>query len=399
MTLREVREKFEAKQKAVSDFYNSFKNDKGEFDIPKEKIEEGQALNAELKSLHTEYKKLQQIEDERQALTEAVERGAKRIGFSSGEEMKSFGEKLYDTSEFKNNALSKGRVEIAGSAKDYLLGMKTTMSTSAGFSNPDNRLPDVVPYAARTPIIQSIIPSIDVDVDVVKYMEKTTQTNNAAETTEGSALGENAYVWTQRTQAIETIGAFIPVTEQQMQVKELMLSVINDDLRLDLLRREEYQILNGDGVTPNILGIYAKPGILTQAKGGDPTPTAAFYLLTKLRHTGFVNPDAFIFHPNDWQSVRMLQSSTGEYIWGSPSDAGVDRLWGLPVIVSTAATEGTAVAGDFGGYARIYRRQNIVIEWGYNSDDFSKYKRTVRATERMCLVIRRAGAFGTLTGI
>jgi HK97 family phage major capsid protein len=72
-------------------------------------------------------------------------------------------------------------------------------------------------------------------------------------------------------------------------------------------------------------------------------------------------------------------------------------IWGLPVVQTTAKTAGTVLAGDFASYCFVARRQGVLVEWGWNSDDFSKFKKTVRATERMTLVVKRAGAFGLLT--
>jgi HK97 family phage major capsid protein len=166
--------------------------------------------------------------------------------------------------------------------------------------------------------------------------------------------------------------------------------------------KEESDLLNGNGTSPNLLGYLNKGGIQTQAKGADPVPDCIYKLFTKLRggsNAGFVEPTAVIIHPNDWQDVRLLRDSNGNYIWGSPADAGPERIWGKPLIVTTAIAENTALTGDFQLFSQIWRKRGARVEAGMQNDDFVKLKMTLRVYGRLVLVIYRAAAYGTATGI
>ena len=280
--------------------------------------------------------------------------------------------------------------------------IKATMTRGAGFAPANDRTDITVPFALRRVVIQDYIPEVPSDLDSVRFMEETTFTNNAAETAENVALPESALQYTERSQPVELIGTYIPVTEQQLEVPEFTQAVIDNRLVMMYRLREESQLLNGDGISPNMLGFLNKPSIQTQAKGADPIPDCWYKLITKLRGgsgAGFVEPSLIITHPNDWMEVRLLKDANGNYIWGSPAEAGPERMWGKPVVPTTAISEGTGLTGDFTMFSQIYRKRQIRVEVGLINDDFVKVKMTIRVTGRLALVIYRAAAFGTATGI
>jgi len=140
-------------------------------------------------------------------------------------------------------------------------------------------------------------------------------------------------------------------------------------------------------------------GVQTQAKGTDPTPDAVYLAMTKVQVTGQANPTAVLMHPNDWAQIRLLRTSDGIYIWGSPSEAGPARIWGLPVVLSQGLAEGVAIVGDFQNYSLLVERKGLTIKVGYQNDDFIKNQRSIVAEIRVAFVVTRPQAFCLVTGI
>jgi HK97 family phage major capsid protein len=311
--------------------------------------------------------------------------------------VKSLGQLFVEAEEYKNRRGVKG-LEVKLNEFNFL-EVKTLMETGAGFAPQSIRTGRVVDYAHRRPMVADIIPQSPTTQASVVYMEETTSTNSAATRSEGGAAGESALAYTERTVAVREIATILPVTEIQIEDVAQAQSLIDNRLLTFLELAEETQLLTGDNNAPNLNGFHTAVS-QTQAKSTDPTPDALYKAMTKVRATGMAEPSAVIIHPNDWQDIRLLRTTDGIYIWGNPSEAGPERVWGLPVVVTTAETENTALLGDFQLYSEIFRRRGANIKVSdSHSDYFSKGKLAIRADKRLALAIYRASAFCKVTGI
>lgn len=414
-TVAEVQDELNAKNAALVEIFEKAKTDAG-YDMTPDVLDDVRARNEEINDLGTELEKARELDGAYQKAQQAIRDAQKPATHlplngkarndaqqqpqpqGNGRQAKTLGQMFTESENYK--AWNRGQSIEVGFDDYDPKQLKTLMETGAGWAPENLRIGRVVESAQRRPMVDEIIPSTTTTQAAIVYMEETTFTNNAAETSEGGAYGEGALVYTERSDTVRKIGTFLPVTDEQLADIPQAESVINNRLALMIRLRRESQLLQGDGNAPNLTGFYNKSGIQTQAKGADPVPDAFYKAMTKVRHTGFADPTAHIMHPNDWQDIRLLRTTDGVYIWGSPSEAGVERLWGLPVIATTAATENTGLTGDFQLYSEIYYKQGIMIKVSdSHSDYFVKGKQAIRADERLALVIYRAAAFCTVTSI
>lgn len=367
--------------------------------------------NLELNALNDEFEAAKAVDSVYQSNAEAMRASqqidrkfggdmseAEKRSLSFGEQaaqVKSLGERVTDSSSFKGR---QGKFFIADLPD---VDVKTLMTTSAGYSAPNPRTARVVLSAQRRPVVADLIPQDPTQNTVIKYMEETTFTNNAAAVAEAGTKPESALQFTERSNNVQKIATWLPVTEEQLDDVPGMQALINNRLTLMLMLAEETELLTGDGTGAHLLGFLNKSGVQVQAKGADSVPTALYKAFTLVRWTGFAEPTGSVMHPNDWQDVRLLQDTTGRYIWGDPSqDEGPERIWGKPVVVTTAMSENTALTGDFQLYSHISRKLGLRID---ASDSHSTYfvenKIAIRIEERLALEIFRAAAFAKVTGI
>jgi HK97 family phage major capsid protein len=307
---------------------------------------------------------------------------------------KSFGQMFVESKAFT------GRTGSVGPEVNIDVDLKTLLTTTAGFAPEVMRNDRLVPFATRPIQVADVIPQTTTSQAAVQYMEETTFTNAAAELAEGGTYPEAALAFTEQTSAVRKIPVFLPVTDEQLDDVPRMRGVIDNRLPFMIRQRLDLQILSGNGTAPNLRGIYNVAGIQTQAKGADPTPDAVYKAIVKVETVGQAVANVVVMNPTDWQGVRLLRTADGLYIWGNPSDAGPERIWGLQVVRAQAATLGTAVTGDFANFSELSVRKGIDVQISNShSTFFIEGKQAIRADMRVALVFYRPAAFCTITGL
>lgn len=396
--LLEAENKLEAKQKELKDIFDQAGPDidlgkvKG-FSSKDDVLAKMRELNAELDEIGKERDELREVERIASRAAEATSKGEPGHVETDGrpKDRRTMGQ-LIVASGIHRNKGQKANLDV---------NIKNTLfETSAGWAPQSLRSGLVVPDAVRPIQVTDLIPTVPTSQNAYKYMEETTFTNNAAETSEGGSYGEAALALTERSMPVEKVAVFIPVTDEQLEDEEGAMAYLDARLPFMVRQRLDGQIVNGNGSAPNLTGVLNASNLQTQAKGTDPVPDAVYKAMTKVRVTGRAIPGAAVFHPNDWQDVKLLRTADGIYIWGSPADAGPDRIWGIQVSLCDALTENTAVVGDFANYSLMAIRRGIEVQiTNSHSDFFVSGKQAIRADMRVALIWTRGTAFCQVTGV
>jgi HK97 family phage major capsid protein len=283
--------------------------------------------------------------------------------------------------------------------------VKTLMTRTANGWAPFVTRRDAVEFSPQQgPSAIDVIPKTQTGESAIKYMLETVFTNNAAEAAEGAIYGEAALTYVEQTVPVEKVGVWLPVTDEEIEDVSRFRDTIDGRLMAMLQQRLEKEIIQGNGSTPNLRGVLAATNLQNQNKGVLSVPDAVLTAMTLVRSVGFSQPTAAIFHPTDWCAVRLLQTTDGVYIFGSPSEAGPERIWGVPVVQSTycAASGSTAgvkmVVGDFARKAELTMRRGVDIQITNSHDtNFIYGKQAIRADIRCAALWLRGTAFCTVT--
>lgn len=246
----------------------------------------------------------------------------------------------------------------------------------------------------------------------VPYIQETSYTNAATTVAEEGEKPEASFALQDEFAPVRKIAVIAKVTDEMWNDFPTLRDYINSRLRFMVQEREEAQLLSGAGTGSEITGILTA-SIQSQAYSAS-SPTAndhamAFHnAITKIRVTGKFEPDGMVVHPNDWQQMRLAQDDNKQYYGGGPFSgpygngpfASAERYWGLPVVVTTAISEGTGLVGAFKLGAQIWDREGITVDaTNSDEDDFRFNRMAIRVEERLALAIYRLNAFCKVTGI
>ena len=385
-------------------------------DFDSEKKEEWAKRNEKMSELVNDIKEAQKIEKERKELEAELEKSNNvepmAIHAEPKEEVKTLGQRFLESNSFKSFK-DNGQKNITSELKwNPQVELKTTV-TESNFPPAVVRSARIEESAQLDPyVIPALIDTITTDQYQYKYLEETTYTNNSAPTAEGSALGENALAFTERTEEIRKIGAFIPMTEELLADVSASQGYIDSRLRFMVRQTISDQIIGGSGSGVNLTGILNKTGInsfnYSSFSGSLKRIGQIFEAITEIQKDAFMNPDAIIMHPSDWYQVvtevnAVTTSGALNPLFvgaGNFNDAVRPSIWGVPVVVSTETTAGDCIVGTFGGGQAIHivARQGMEVAMSDSHDEnFVKDIVVMKATVRMGLPIYRATAFAKIS--
>jgi hypothetical protein len=175
---------------------------------------------------------------------------------------------------------------------------------------------------------------------------------------------------------------------------------INNRLTYSLAVREELQILNGSGASPQLKGILNFSGVQTQSfVTGDQAGTLGMAIGKIEAVDG--EPDAIAIEPITYWTMVTSRHSTqfdNGYGSGAPFGTPASNPWGLPTIRSRAVAANTAIVGSWRMGATLFDRMQTQVRIGnQHSDFFTTNKVAILAEERVALAVHRADFFCVAT--
>jgi HK97 family phage major capsid protein len=249
----------------------------------------------------------------------------------------------------------------------------------------------------RRLFVRDLVSVQDTGLDSVPYIrESHASETGAAKTAEGGAKSEVSMNWTPDDAPVRKITAWIPATTEIIDDAPTLQGYINNRLAYLLAVREEDNLLNGNGTSPNLKGVTQFAGVQSQAFTTDILITLGL-AMGKIENVDG-EPDGVAINPTDfWAAItsRHADSFDGAgSVTPLPFGAAPSTLWGVPAVRTTSVAAGGAILGCWRMGATLFDRQRTTIRVGnQHSDFFTTNKVAILCEERVALAVHRPDYF------
>ncbi len=255
------------------------------------------------------------------------------------------------------------------------------------------------------PTLRDLVSVRQTTSDAVDFVLQTTQVTTAAPVAEassaagptvsGSALipnvdggykPEGEMEWYRMTALVETIATYIPATKRAIADAGQLRGLINQELREALYTKLEDQMINGNGFSPQLVGVASTPALLTQAFNTDILTTAR-KAITELKTNGLDTPTAFVIDPLDWEKVELQLFAAAPYLPYQKS------MWRVPVVEFGGLPADTAYLANW-KRAVLWDREDVSISiTDSHADFFIRNILAILAELRAAFAVTRPSSF------
>jgi len=209
----------------------------------------------------------------------------------------------------------------------------------------------------------------------------------AAVVAQGATKPDAGLTITAKDAVIEKIATTTRFSDEFADDAPFLMSHVQNELISAVIVKENSEILatfagtsgimTATGTKVTALDVYADAIAVAEAVNG-------------------VLPSALITNPADLAAVRKAKSSTGGSYFLDPLSPTPASVHGVKLISSAVVASGTAWLASAAGVV-IYRRGGIVVDIGYNADDFGTNQRTLRVEERFIAAAVRPSMLTKIT--
>lgn len=230
-------------------------------------------------------------------------------------------------------------------------------------------------------------------VTALDYARYTGQQGAAAQqATEGTAKAQVRPDHTIITQSALTIAGFTKMSRQALSDASELRAAVDVTLRRSVMTALDTALMTGaTGFTGGFNGLATAYTSLLYTALVDAISEG----FSAMQTAGF-SPNVVALNPADWLAITVAKGTDLHYLSGAYLGAMPMEMRGLRVVLSPNVTAGKALLLDM-AHAEMLLVGGVVLEAGYDADDFTKNLMTVLCEVRVIPVFRTVGAARLIT--
>jgi HK97 family phage major capsid protein len=317
-------------------------------------------------------------------------------------QFKDLGTQFVESIAFKDYNKNKKEGPSIDFESKTVFQMTTANSGSIGYAPQIIRNGVIVEYPVRKPKMDGLLPLSRTTAPAIMYQEETVWVNGAIAVHEDDLrAGESEFKLEDKTETVKKIRVSLPISDDMMDDAPYMQDYVNNRLVTQLSLKKDQDLLTGDGVGDNLLGLLNRANILTRAVAQGEASTDAIHRgMTQILLTSEYSPNGIVMHPIDWENIRLMKTADGVYIYGPPTEMGPMRLWGIDVVDTKAISQGISLIGAFDAACTQAMRKDITLSVATeHADNWLRGRVVIKAELRVALVVYRPSSLLKLTGL
>lgn len=288
--------------------------------------------------------------------------------------------------------------------------VKAADDTIVSPTRTEGDLRDIVVFPHRQLQVRDLFAAETVSSPAISYFVAGTTEGAPATTPENGKKPQFHIGTTVKTVALSKIAGIMKESDELLEDYPRLASAIDGRGAYELNLAIENALLNGDGKNGNVAGILSVDGIQsgTYKKTAKPSDIAeaVYNAITNVQLNAGYNADGIVINPSDYQKIRLYKDENGQYFGGGYFTAAYDNgvavvtqpaLWGVTTVVTPAIAAGTILVGNFAAGASVLSKGGQSAATGYDGEDFSHNRVTIRVEERLALATYVPQAFFKLT--
>ena len=305
---------------------------------------------------------------------------------------KTFGQLLVEDPAYKafaSGQTQKCRITLKNgfsAQNNTITGQSGSPAANVDTLVPTDRRPGIIPGAFRALRVKDLIPQGTTISNLVQFTRELVFTNNAAETAEGATKPESILTFEDYSAPVVTIAHWLKVSRQVKDDAPALIAYIENRLRYGVDLREETQIVAGNGVGQNLIGMLTSPNYTAFTPTSGDTEIDSFNRAIRALDDASYPATGVILNPVTWGGIERLKDENKNYLVGSPFGAIVPTIWGKPIALTSSMTASKLLVAAFDIAFLYLTRAETVVEMSESDDtNFQQNLITIRAEKRGAL--------------
>jgi HK97 family phage major capsid protein len=273
------------------------------------------------------------------------------------------------------------------------------------FATVDGLLPPQLSPSVLGPIHENRLldhlPATPITAPSFEFIKHSSNTGAPAVTAEGAVKPDVVLNTTSVIVSAVKLAATFGISHETLQDWSDFQSYAQTEMLRQITDLENAQLLNGSGSGGNMLGLNLTSGALTHTIASETALDAVEMAIAQLRvGSSLAEANLLVLHPSTWSALRRSKDTQGRYLVNpDPTAADGQRLWNVPVLVTTTQAAGAGLLLDTTKFGQVLVREGITVKTGLNNDDFARNITRFVIETRLALAVERPTSVLTIAGL